>query len=411
LRFTVRRPPYGEVSLCWHRPSGGDVVGRVNVGVARPCIAGDAREDRLALAVFGCDVPTGGAPLRRVSGQDSFDSVRSLILKPRHQPTPALTTDRAVETPLLRNPNTGSINRASSGARHRPYIEILNPDCVEPARKVGGGLFEPVSSPVRFARFESRNRQLRPLPAVGAVLGARETLLQAVQPNLLRTCELRSAQQLTSGQRRRYHHTAVHTDDAVIARSGNRIRNVRECNMPAPGAIPGNAVGLHIQRYGSRPAKSDPTDLAHPHPSVAPVELCDVLRLDADLPEALMNTRLAKCRTAVSTGKEVSHGLCEIPERLLLHRVRPSRQPVIFEADLGQLRRLLVVSRGMAARLPQLLLLNGQIPHEPGMPTMLQQLDLLSQRWRQPKPRHAQKVASATDICGCRTPNRHPAAA
>jgi len=411
LRFTVLRPPDGEVSLCWHRPSGGDVAGGVDVGVARPRLASDTREDRLALAVFGCDVPAGGASLRRIRGRNLFEASRSLMLKPRHKPTPALTTDRAVETPLLRNPNTGSVNRASSGARHRPHIEVLNPDRVEPARKVGSGLFEPVSSPVGFARFDFRDRRLPPLSAVGAALGARETLLQTVQPNLLTTCEPRSVQQLASGQRRRYHHTAVHTDCAVIGRSGNRVGDVGEGDMPAPGAIPRNAVGLHIRGYCSRPAKSDPTDLGHPDPSVAPVELYDVLGLDADLPEALMNTRLAKCRTAVSAGEKVSHRLCEIPQRLLLHRVRPSRQPVIFEADLGQLRRLLVVSRGTAARLPQLLLLNGQIPHEPGMPTMLQQLDLLSQRWRQPKPRHAHNVASATDICGCRTPNRHPAPA
>jgi len=203
LRFTVLRPPDGEVSLCWHRPSGGDVAGGVDVGVARPRLASDTREDRLALAVFGCDVPAGGASLRRIRGRNLFEASRSLMLKPRHKPTPALTTDRAVETPLLRNPNTGSVNRASSGARHRPHIEVLNPDRVEPARKVGSGLFEPVSSPVGFARFDFRDRRLPPLSAVGAALGARETLLQTVQPNLLTTCEPRSVQQLASGQRRR----------------------------------------------------------------------------------------------------------------------------------------------------------------------------------------------------------------
>ena len=34
MRFTVRRPPIGEVSPCGHRPSGGDVACSIGVGVA-----------------------------------------------------------------------------------------------------------------------------------------------------------------------------------------------------------------------------------------------------------------------------------------------------------------------------------------------------------------------------------------
>ncbi len=94
LRFTVHRPPCGEVSLCWHRPSGGDVAGRVHVGVARPRFAGDAREDRLALAVFGRDVPACGASLRRVRSRDSFESARGLVVESGNQHAPPLGTAR-----------------------------------------------------------------------------------------------------------------------------------------------------------------------------------------------------------------------------------------------------------------------------------------------------------------------------
>jgi hypothetical protein len=80
LRFTVHRPPCGEVSLCWYRPSGGDVAGSVHVGVERPGFAGDAREDRLALAVFGCDMPAGGASLRGVRGRNAFYASRSFLI-------------------------------------------------------------------------------------------------------------------------------------------------------------------------------------------------------------------------------------------------------------------------------------------------------------------------------------------
>ena len=151
MRFTVHRPPCGEVSLCWYRPSGGEVAGRLHVGVARPRTAGDAREDRLALAVFGCDVPAGRASLRRVRSRDAFNAPICLVVEPGNQTTPPLMTDRAVEAPFLRNLNAGLVTRAARGAGHRRHVEVLHSDHVEPARKVGRGLFHPVASSVRFA--------------------------------------------------------------------------------------------------------------------------------------------------------------------------------------------------------------------------------------------------------------------
>jgi hypothetical protein len=56
LRFTVHRPPIGEVSTCCHRPSGGDVACSVHVGVAPTGSAGFTLEDRLTLAVSGRDM-------------------------------------------------------------------------------------------------------------------------------------------------------------------------------------------------------------------------------------------------------------------------------------------------------------------------------------------------------------------
>src|SRR5277367_6689040 len=85
LRFTVRRPASAEVSPCCHRPSGGDVACGVHVCVARPRAAGDALENRLALAVFGCDVPTVGASLRRIRRRDDFDPPQALVLQPGHE--------------------------------------------------------------------------------------------------------------------------------------------------------------------------------------------------------------------------------------------------------------------------------------------------------------------------------------
>jgi hypothetical protein len=398
LRFTVHRPPNGEVSLCWYRPSGGDVAGGVDVGVAWLGFAGDAGENRLALAVFGCDVPAGGASLRRVRGRDPFESSRGFVVEPGNQRTPPLTHHCAVEAPLLRDANTGLINGAACGAGHRPYVERFDSDCVEPARKVGGGLFDPIASPICFARFYFRDSELGALSAVRAGFGAREASLQAVQAGPRTRCEARSVQQLSGGQRRRYHHTSVDTDHAVIGRSGNGVGNVREADMPAPGAIPSDAVRLHTCGYGSGAAEADASDLRHPYSRVTAVDFLDTARYGSDLPEAFMHASFAPRRTPVGAGKKVPHGLCEVPQRLLLHCLRPGRQPVVCGARRSQLCRLLVVPGSMTARPPEQLLLYGQVPDEPGMPAMLRKHHLLSRRRQQAKPRHTRKLATATDI-------------
>ena len=93
LRFTVRRPASAEVSPCCHRPSGGDVACSVHVGVARPCVAGFALENRLALAVSGCDVPARRASLRRVCSRDLLDPTVSLVLQTRGEQTPSASAE------------------------------------------------------------------------------------------------------------------------------------------------------------------------------------------------------------------------------------------------------------------------------------------------------------------------------
>ena len=218
MRFTVHRPPDGEVSLRWHRPSGGDVTCRVHVGVALPRSAGHTREDRLALAVFGRDMPTSGASLRRVRSRDPFQVPRSLALKPGKQPAPPLTTDRAVEAPFLRNPNTRLVQSSARRASHRPHVEVFHPNGVEPARQIGSNLFHPVASAVCFAGFDPNDRQFGAPSAAGVALGARLALLQAAQADPFSRCQARGVQQLAGGQCRRHRHPAVDADHAAIAR-------------------------------------------------------------------------------------------------------------------------------------------------------------------------------------------------
>jgi len=400
LRFTVHRPPNGEVSLCWYRPSGGDVAGSVHVGVARPHFAGDACEDRLALAVFGCDMPAGRASLRRVRSCYPFDSARSLVVKPDNQPTPPLMSDCSVESAFLGDPKAGLVEYAARGAGHRAHVKVLDSNRVEAARKISRGLFDPVASPVGVARLDSRDRQLGPSSPVGAALGACEALLEPAQPNPLTWCQARGVQQFPGGQRGRHRHTTIDTDHAAIPRTRDRVGNMRERNMPATGSITSDAIRLHTRGHRAAPAKSDPADLGHPHPPAAVVELLDMARLDPDLPEPLMHASLAPRRAAMAAIEEVPHRLGEIAQRLLLHRLRPGRQPFVFGTGLGQLCRLLVVPRGATARPPMLLLLYGKVPHKPRVPAMLQHHHLLSRRGQQSEPGHTRKVTAATDTNG-----------
>ncbi len=406
MRFTVHRPPYGEVSLCWHRPSGGDVACCVYIGVARSRFAGDAPEDRLALAVFGRDISACRASLRCVRGRDPLEPAPGLVAESDNQLTPPLTTDFTVERPLLRNASAWFVNRAARRAGHRPHVELFHPNSVKPTCKIGGGLLDPISSSAYFARFELRDGQLGSLSAVGASLGAGEALLQSTQPGLLTGGQTRSVQQLAGRQCRRHRHTAIDTHHAAVTRPWDWVGNAREADMPPTSPILSNAVGLHTVRHRLRPSEPNPPNLGYPQLSTTPIEPLDLAWPHPDYSEPFMYPGLAPRRTAMSAHKKAFHGACEIPQCLLLHRLRPSRQPSIFGAGLGQLCRLLVVPRGVPPRLPKLLLLHCQIPHEPRMSAMFRQHDLLSGCRQQQEPGHTRNVNLATDTDGCHRPVR-----
>jgi hypothetical protein len=110
-----------------------------------------------------------------------------------------------------------------------------------------------------------------------------------------------------------------------------------------------------------------------------------------------MPSGLAPRRAPVGAVEKVAHRLREVPQRLLLHGLRPSCQPVVFGAGRGQLGTLLVVTRRLTARLPVPLLLDGQIPHKPGVATMLGQRRRLLTGGKQPKPAHTNNIGPTTD--------------
>jgi hypothetical protein len=110
-----------------------------------------------------------------------------------------------------------------------------------------------------------------------------------------------------------------------------------------------------------------------------------------------MHTGFAPRRAAVRSAEKVAHRLGEVPQRLLLHGLRAGRQPIVLGAGRGQLSALLLEAGRVPPRLPVLVLLDGQVPHVPGVTAMLSQHRRLLGGRKQPKSRHASNVATSTD--------------
>ncbi len=397
MRFTVRRPPSGEVSPCCHRPSGGDVACSVHVGVAPSSSAGLALEDRLALAVSGCDVPARGALLRRVRGRDLLDPARCLVLQTCDELAPTTSADCAVEPAFLGDARPRLLDGAARGAGHRPHVEGLDPDHVEPPRQVSGGFLDPVLAPIPLTGFQLRDRPFCLLTAMGTALGPGEPLLQHRQPLRLTRGQTGCVQQFTGGQRRRYHNSAVDTHNAAVTRTADRVGDVGECDMPAARPITGNPIGLHPVRHRPRHSKSHPPDLGDPDSTEAAIQRLDVMRFQPDLPKPFMHTGFAPPRLSMRAGEEELHGLGEISQRLLLHRLTSGTKPRVLGAGLRQLRALLHIAGSLAARPPVHLLLHRQIPHIPRIPAVRRQHLLLLGSRQQPEPRHNRTVTATTD--------------
>jgi hypothetical protein len=397
LRFTAHRPPSGEVSPCCHRPSGGDISCSVHVGVAGPGGAGLALENRLALAVSGCDMSARGASLRRVRGRDLLDATRGFVLQTGGEQTPSASADASVETALLCDTQAGLLDAAPRRTGHRTHIQGLDTDRVEPARDIRGRLFDPVLSAVRLTGLEFGDRTFRASSPVGATFGAGEALLQHRQPPGLTAAQAGRIQQFAGRQGGRNGNSTVDTHHAALTRTGDRIRDVSKRDVPAAGPIRSDTVGPHIVWNRTRQAEPDPADLGHPHPTEPAVQTLDVMRFDRDLTESLMYTGFAPRRTAMRSAEEVAHRLGEIPQRLLLHRLRTGRKPVMFGTRRGQLCALLAITRRAATRLTVLLLLDRQVPHVPGVTAMLSQHHRLFSGRKQPISRHTCNLTRTTD--------------
>ena len=396
MRFTVRRPPIGEVSPCCHRPPGGDIARSVDVGVAPASGAGFAFENRLALAVPRSDMPAHRALLRRERGRDLLDPTVSFVLQSRGELPPSAAADRPIQPALLSDAHTGLLHSSSGGTRHRPHIEGLDPNHLEAARNISRRFLDPILAPVNLTGSQIRDRRSRPRAMVGPTFGPGESPLQHPQALSLTCGQTGYMQQFAGRQRRRDGNATVDTDHAAVTWAGNRLRDVGERNMPAASTVAANAVGLHPFWHRPGQAKPQPPHLRRPHPTEAAVQQFDVMRFQPDLPKPFMHTGFTPRRAPVCAAKIVLHGLCEIPQRLLLHRLAPGTKPRKRGARLGQLRALFHIAGSLTAWLPMLLLLHRQIPHKPRIPAVSQQDLLLLRGRQQPKPRHSRKVTTTT---------------
>jgi hypothetical protein len=118
---------------------------------------------------------------------------------------------------------------------------------------------------------------------------------------------------------------------------------------------------------------------------------------DRDLPKSFVDTGFAPRRAAMGAAKEVAHCLREVPQRLLLHGLRPRRQPRESRPGLGQLSGLLVIPGSLQPRPPVPLLFDSQIPHVARVPAMLHQAGRLLSRGKQPIPGHTRTLTTTTD--------------
>ena len=176
-----------------------------------------------------------------------------------------LVADRPVKPTLLSNTLAGSLESALRRPGHGPHVEGFDPDRVEAASNVSGGLLHRVLAPVDLPALQLRDRQFWGVRAdwspaqPGRAAAATPSTASAPTPG-----QTGCVQQFASRQRRRTNNTSVNVHHAPIPGPADRSGDVGECDTPAPGPITGNSVGLHTLRHGPRQPKP------HPSPPRAP---------------------------------------------------------------------------------------------------------------------------------------------
>jgi len=238
--------------------------------------------------------------------------------------------------------------------------------------------------------------------AARAVPRAGQPSLQPPPPRALGPGQARGVQQFPGRQGGGDRHAPVNARNLAIARRRDWFGDGGKSHMPAPGAIPGHTIGLHPRRNRPRPAKTHPSGLRHPyltdvagHPPHVPLPATPPHNPETFVPPSLAPGRLAR---RVARVEKRAHGLGEVPERLLLHRLAAGGQPRMLRPDRSELPTLFQVARrAPSASAPVPVLLDGQVPDIPRVSTVFAQHRLLGGGWLQPEPRHTNKLSSGTD--------------
>ena len=266
-------------------------------------------------------------------------------------------------------------------------------------------LLGPVLPPVRLPGPQPGDRVLDPAAAVRSRLRAGERVLQCAAAWPAPAGQGGGVQQLAGGQGGGDRHPPVNAHRLAVTGGGNRRRDHRERDMPPAGPVPGHPVGLHARRHRTGPAEPHPPGLGHPDLTGFPADPAHVPLPPAPPgdPEPLIPPGLAPRRPPgpVARIEEPGHRPAEVAQRLLLHHLGAGRQPRVLRPRAGELPALLQVTRrACPARAPVPVLLDGQVPHVPGLAAVVPQHRFLGGGGEQPVPRHANTLSNTADNSG-----------
>ena len=149
----------------------------------------------------------------------------------------------------------------------------------------------------------------------------------------------RNTQQLPVGQRHRYRHAAIHTNNAGVTGSRDRFGDGCKSDVPTPRSIQSDSVRLHRGGDGAGPPKPHPPDLGYPYLAVAAAQPLDVARFESDLPKSFMGAGLAPRRATVGAVEKVAHRLREVAQAPPQAEVPPAAARSATRLPASRIRR------------------------------------------------------------------------
>ena len=394
MRFTVRRD-YQRPSPCSRRPSGGqDVARSVDVSMLEGS-AGSAPESRLALSRRPVDMAAACASDGSAVGTnlDDLDPSRvSLVFQPPQDHSPPLSEDRAIEPSLGCDVPPGGGARPLCGLCHGVDAEPFNGDEIVGSHQVGSDLFDPVLHSVGFPISESGGSESGSFGSTALRLLSGKLALKPDHSSGLGCAQTRDMEQLTVASCKSVGDPAVDPCLNSGRQAFSPARSLCEGNVPPAGMIEGHPVGGGLADR-ARPSEAHAAGFGQQDGSESTVQATDMVWLDVDNTKPLPAIPAAPTGMSVCSPPVVHHRLPKVSQGLLLDHNRASSQPGFRSTQLSQLPCLLAVTgpsltaftTSWSIPLGELLLLQGEIPYEPGMGAVLSEDRLLLRSRIQPE--------------------------